>query len=567
MTPCAFVCAIFGCAKIEDERRRVEEQTTLHAAHDNRRYGHCLGLFSKMMKVLRRVETLCRLHGQNSWQCGAIFPLERNLSGRYPRKTSFAHESFSSPPPLMSMHGRRSFATSSNSDDLRPAVDATSTSAAVPHVLEVASSEARQVISKAPKSSTASASTTTTTTTTRSSPQSAQEAIDAAKAMMTLTSNTKLLAEAILENKANAEQVASLHQALIAVTSWCTSLVLPENVDLLQHALDLARRAHELSLPLHLPLYKSLVTAIAQYSQEETKVLTILETANLAVSALNTPFQPSFFSDALIELVNKGEIKNAVLLKKGIQTRFDVEHFDMATMLDLLGSLKEHVGHEDARELIDLMWVTIDVEIENIKEEIRRDSIADMLAEEADEDALTDDDSDDDDDEDSDNDDEPTFDFDDYDKIRSQIIALTERIESRRHSQAESIAALKRKIADLELDLMKSFDAMKRDTPEDDKSHEDGEEDSLFETDSMIRQRVKVLLRDDDDEASNVDEDDYETDELTKQMVYLRDSSSWMLPDVTLQLVELNGGRDVFYTRAYEEDVLRRVIDTNGTYY
>ena len=67
-----------------------------------------------------------------------------------------------------------------------------------------------------------------------------------------------------------------------------------------------------------------------------------------------------------------------------------------------------------------------------------------------------------------------------------------------------------------------------------------------------------------DEEQDNEEE---ELDSFAKDMVYMRDASSWMLPDVTLQLVKLNGDQDVLYTRQYEEQIFQQVIDSRGEGY
>jgi hypothetical protein len=150
--------------------------------------------------------------------------------------------------------------------------------------------------------------------------------------MLALTSPTKPLAEAILNDEAPNDQVACLHRAFIQVTSWCISLV-PSDSSLLQYALDLARRTRDLSLPLHLFLYRSLVAAIAQHSEEEDPISTILEVSALTVSALNVPLSASFFSGALVAFVEKNEIQKSIHLIRVMQEHRDIDMLDALTAM------------------------------------------------------------------------------------------------------------------------------------------------------------------------------------------------------------------------------------------
>jgi len=401
----------------------------------------------------------------------------------------------------------------------------------VPQVLQVASTEARQVISKAPKSA---------APVTSSSPQ---EAIEAAKAMMALTSSTKPLAEAILENKAGAEQVACLHQALIAVTSWCITLV-PMEASLLDCALNLGRRAQELSLPLHLPLYRSLATAIAQYSEEEDAVACILETANLAVSALKVTLQGSFFSDALLALVEKQQIKQAVELQKTMKYRYDIERMDMKVSMDILQALKTYVearvnnpsadtnDDDDTMELFSMLRDSMEATRKEQLNQARMDALADQFA--SDGESLSDvwnqldefDEYPDDDDEEEDDD----IDAEDMESMLETMEEIGKSVKDM-HARLDDVENLMSRLKSLVTNVESGND----------------------ETGSMPKDK------------ENSDEE--ECNQVTKEMLYLRDSSSWMLPDVTLQLVELNGGRDVFYTPQYEEQLIREEIFNYGDGY
>ena len=146
------------------------------------------------------------------------------------------------------------------------------------------------------------------------------------------------------------DQVACLHRAFIQVMSWCISLV-PSDSSLLQYALDLARHTRDLSLPLHLFLYRSLVAAITQHSEEEDPISAILEVSALAVSALNVPLSASFFSGALVAFVERNEIQKAIHLVRAMKERHDIIMDDALTAVAVVEALQEAAFKDRDRQL------------------------------------------------------------------------------------------------------------------------------------------------------------------------------------------------------------------------
>ena len=481
-----------------------------------------------MTVLLRKMESLGRSCRQSLWRCGvgAGGTREANLGIDGYRTKPRASSSYP-----RSYYGCHSFSTSSTGDDIRPEV-AVGPPSSVPHVLEVASSEARRVISRAPRRS--------SSPTVSSSPR---EAVEAAQAMMALTSPTKSLAEAILANKTSVEQVACLHKAFLAVTSWCISLVSMET-SLVDCGLDLARRAHDLSLPLHLPLYRSLATAIAKHSDDEV-VDAILETANLAVSALHVTLEGSFFSDAILCLVEKKQISQAIELRTAIKDRYDVERLDNKAELEILNAITRDIGisgggkgledlcamfsKPDLDQLLSQSWTDSSEELfENYREALREASF--QL------DSSSDDEFDSSDDEFDSSDDEfyetkfddEMMEFDEYERNTERI---TQETLARLRHIGQKTFAIRKKLSSLQ---------------------------GNDETGDIEHDNVAAIAEE------NESSDEETGDDITKEMVYLRDSRTWILPDVTHQLVQLNGGRKVFYTRDYEWQIFREVIDNYG---
>lgn len=50
--------------------------------------------------------------------------------------------------------------------------------------------------------------------------------------------------------------------------------------------------------------------------------------------------------------------------------------------------------------------------------------------------------------------------------------------------------------------------------------------------------------------------------EQCDEMIYIRDTASWILPDVIQSMTEITGERKCLYTREYEEELIRQIEDT-----
>jgi hypothetical protein len=419
------------------------------------------------------------------------------------------------------------FSTFSSGDDLKPALVAS-----VSHILEVASSEARQVSSKAPQSASISSS-------------SPLEAAEAARAMLALTLPTKPLAEAILNDKAPEDQVACLHRAFIQVSSWCISLVLSDS-SFLQYALDLARRARDLSLPLHLFLYRSLVAAIARHSKEEDPISTILEASALAVSALNIPLSASFFSDALVALVERNQIQKAIDLMGVMEERHDIVMLDGLTAMAILGALQEVVLKDPSRQHIDgstactLLTMISGPLIQSVDysnvEPLRQaleDAVESLMRSE------------------SEDEDEDDYDYDSGEETDGYY----DRYDNDEEDMEEEVFE---RLVDECAKTLQKFDRYDKETVEVLQTLGEDVDIGKYEKLDILPPLPEFQFHD-------------ETDDMTKEMIYLRTSKAniWMLPvpDVTDQLVQLSRGEDVVYTREYEEEIFKEMVDSQENYY
>ncbi|KAL7566181.1 hypothetical protein ACA910_011256 [Epithemia clementina (nom. ined.)] len=131
-----------------------------------------------------------------------------------------------------------------------------------------------------------------------------EEAKKAAKALVRI-SNIKSLADAILQQN-DCQSVAKVHRAFISVVTWGLSLITAKPADtpmtsslrasassLMEKLVEVVRRAHELELPLHIPLYHRFLEQVAAHSASMKKTdpvdaivdISIYATASLDLAA------------------------------------------------------------------------------------------------------------------------------------------------------------------------------------------------------------------------------------------------------------------------------------------
>jgi hypothetical protein len=274
-----------------------------------------------------------------------------------------------------------------------------------------------------------------------------------------------------------------------------------------------------------------LVAAIAQHSEEEDPISTILEVSALTVSALNVPLSASFFSGALVAFVEKNEIQKAIHLIRVMQERHDIDMLDELTAMAIVEALqalreavfKDRNRHLDGSTACMLLTMVSGPLIQSANysnvEPLRQyleDAIESLM--------ISNREDDDDDEYDTDSGDEDDEDYDEYD---------TDDFEEDERRAGE----LMQDIVDRGCKVV--FEEM-------------NEREEL----ESLPPFPKFPLDD-------------ETDDMTKEMVYLRTSkaNTWMLPDVTDQLVQLNRGEDVFYTREYEEEIVEEMVDSQVGHY
>ena len=150
---------------------------------------------------------------------------------------------------------------------------------------------------------------------------------------------------------------------ILAVTSWCLS-VTSTDPSILHIVLDLSRRAADLSLPLHAPLYQKFAMEVAQhahqrrqYSQEQHQLQNvpsacsmILDISKSMHQALDVPVTESFFHQPLLSLVQNGQMEEAVDLIYGMKKRYKINSIGLEPAHDIIDVILER---HDSKKLME----------------------------------------------------------------------------------------------------------------------------------------------------------------------------------------------------------------------
>ena len=151
------------------------------------------------------------------------------------------------------------------------------------------------------------------------------------------------------------DDVASLHRAFLIVTQSCLNSVAPchhtdvdsagsylfKDNDVLEYALALSMRAHELSLPFHLPLYQSLAITVAEISSMDP-LRWIFQVANWTNSNIG-PVNSTFFAKPLLALCRRRRLDDATNLIHAMNNVYGHKYIDSATTKEILFLLKDLV--------------------------------------------------------------------------------------------------------------------------------------------------------------------------------------------------------------------------------
>jgi hypothetical protein len=161
-----------------------------------------------------------------------------------------------------------------------------------------------------------------------------QQAVDAAESLLNTTNATIPLARTINQGRADGD-VISLHRAFLSVIQWGILLQNP----LVDSLLRLSARAHDLTLPFHIPLYKSLTKLIGEHLPLNSSAENILMVAGWARDEFG-PLSADFFSDSLLALVDRQRLNDVAHIIKGMKSVHQIDILDECLTKALLRRLK-----------------------------------------------------------------------------------------------------------------------------------------------------------------------------------------------------------------------------------
>ena len=161
------------------------------------------------------------------------------------------------------------------------------------------------------------------------------------------------------------DTVESLHFAFVMVSSWlqpsirraaaataATNSPTQQQAvvdEAIVHAIELAVRSADLALPLTAPLYQSLASdVIAPHASPASHPsLQIMEVANLLRVSLFPAFNPppvSFFHGPCVTLVRRGMVREAIELLDEMDAEFGIGEVEAMTGLEMLSAVAEGMG-------------------------------------------------------------------------------------------------------------------------------------------------------------------------------------------------------------------------------
>lgn len=181
--------------------------------------------------------------------------------------------------------------------------------------------------------------------TTSDSIRGVNETLRATERLLAMSITPTHLVQVISEQR-DSPQYATLHRVFLQVISrlldhaYDTTL-LEHQVAVLQASLLMARRIHELGLPLHLPLHQRLMQSFAKWGNlltEESPARLVLEAASWSAFIATDTFNLS-----LCSLIESRQFASAADLLKGMRVDYDLERMEIPDVRDVLLALESAV--------------------------------------------------------------------------------------------------------------------------------------------------------------------------------------------------------------------------------
>ena len=187
-----------------------------------------------------------------------------------------------------------------------------------------------------------------------------QNALNAAQALLIVTfRSSPPMQQKQSADKGIQEQISCLHRAFLAVTSWCLDVAeVSRDPRILDKALEVAKRAHQLQLPFILPLHQRLMNVVAQLytppsNSRSSVASTVLEISSRASHTFGTNAVKSshFFQDSLLAMVQRRRWRDTLLLLQGMEYQHEIGQLDLNTLSQMLTLLEDFVQDDTCCDL------------------------------------------------------------------------------------------------------------------------------------------------------------------------------------------------------------------------
>jgi len=407
------------------------------------------------------------------------------------------------------------------------------------------------------------------------------------------------------------DTVESLHLAFLSVSAWLQSSIraaaaaaaavddasspraaqaqLQVVDEAIVAAIDLTVRSADLALPLTATLYRTLAADVvaAHSSPSSHPPLQVMEVANLMRVGLFPAFNPppmSFFHGPCVALVRRGMIREAIELLDEMDAEFGIEEVEAVTGMDMLSAVAEGMG------LVEGGGSSSGGAGSSSSTGSKASIVFGRVGRgRSDADAAT----------------HKAVDFDPVDatelvfRLRGPLLRQLDDVSKQLRREMDSSAEGAEANAEL-VDLLQSLSQQPADSDATANADNDPDATSTEIDDGDVHVPSEVLeeyLEADSpedtattltgietlsDAVSSLAEDGtgpspasavsitpvhstYQIPQsvhtqMVSEMIYIRKGPSWDLPDLAEQLRSLNNGKEIVYTRKYEEDLISTMM-------
>ncbi|GAX21259.1 hypothetical protein FisN_1Lh088 [Fistulifera solaris] len=179
-----------------------------------------------------------------------------------------------------------------------------------------------------------------------------EETIKAAQRLLAVSRSPSIRVEVFSEQR-NSPQYATLHRVFLQLISRLLDHAFDKRltdyrVTVLHASLSMARRVHELGLPLHLPLHERLMQSFAEWGElliDENPARLILEAAAWSPCVTAHTFHAS-----LCGLIETRRFSCAADLLKGMRVDYKLERMEIPYVRDVLFALEKSIEDSIAEQ-------------------------------------------------------------------------------------------------------------------------------------------------------------------------------------------------------------------------